>query len=58
MKRKMKILIIWMSDLAVCRSVLTLPFPIRAGGLRASIDIFSQDVETAKKYLIAHMKSV
>lgn len=43
-------------DLTYCRSVLTLPFPIGAGGLRASIDIFCQDVDTAKKYLIAHMK--
>ena len=35
---------------------MTLPFPIRAGGMRASIDIFSQDLDTAKKYIIAHMR--
>ena len=35
---------------------MTLPFPIRAGGMRASIDIFSKDLDTAKKYLIAHMR--
>ena len=39
-------------------SILTLPFPIRAGGMRASIDIFSKDLDTAKKYLVAHMRCV